>query len=118
MMNIGEKLKKLRVRMKKTLKEASTALNVSLNTVYRWEHGLSTPRKTVLKKAAGYYCVPLEYLLDENLGEGEDRRFDFSIDYEFGVDRKILEMIENLPEHSKYRVLGYIECISAETEIL
>ena len=115
-MNLGEKLRKLRLKTKKTLKETSKMLNVSLNTVYRWEHGLSTPRKSVLKKAAGYYSVPLEWLLGEDGGEDEIKGGERIMDIESDIELKILATLKILPEHSKHRVLGYIECMFDEDE--
>jgi len=114
-MDLSEKLKKLRTRAKKTLKEASDVLNVSLNTVYRWEHGLSTPRKSVLKKAAGYYSVPLEWLLAED-GEQDFRNIGHILQPETAAEHQIVEMLKVLSERAKYRVVGYIERICEEIE--
>jgi hypothetical protein len=58
--------------MKKTLKEESDIFNVSLNTIYRWEHDLNVPRKSVLSKIASYYDVPFSWLLQGNV-VGEDK---------------------------------------------
>jgi transcriptional regulator with XRE-family HTH domain len=62
-MSIGEKLKNLRLNVKKTLKEQSELFNVSINSVYRWEHDLTVPRKSVLRKISEFYDVPLEWFL-------------------------------------------------------
>ena len=107
--NIGEKLRNLRRSAKKTLKEMSKILGVSLNTVYRWEHGLSIPRKSVLKKMAGYYSVPFEWLLYGNVGDD-----DIILNSEAGIEERIMDMIRGLTEQSKYRVMGYIECVRNE----
>ena len=76
-MTIGDKLRNLRIMSKKTLKEQSEIFGVSLNSVYRWEHGLTMPKRSVLKKMSEHYEVPLLWLLqesdDENLnGNGNE----------------------------------------------
>ena len=111
MTNISERLRKLRLNTKKTLKEMSKILNVSLNTVYRWEHGLSIPRKSVLKKIAGYHNVPFEWLLYGNVGDD-----DVILNPDVSAEQKIMEMVRDLTEQSKYRVMGYIERICVENE--
>ena len=116
-MNISEKLRRLRQKTKKTLKEASSLLDVSLNTVYRWEHNLSVPRKSVLKRIADYYGVPFEWLFQDSSGEG-DMGFDdgYILNPESDTDHKIMRMIRNLPERTKYRIMGYIESVCEENE--
>ncbi|MCL2814958.1 MAG: helix-turn-helix domain-containing protein [Oscillospiraceae bacterium] len=111
MTNISERLRELRLNTKKTLKEMSKTLDVSLNTVYRWEHSLSVPRKSVLKKISDYYAVPLEWLIYGNAGENNIMSAPDS-----STEQKIMEMVKNLTEQSKYRVLGYIERICVENE--
>jgi len=62
-MNIGERINKLRIANKRTLKEESEIFNVSLNTVYRWEHNLCIPRKSALMRIAEFYNVSVEWIL-------------------------------------------------------
>ena len=115
-MDITERLRKLRLKGKKTLKETSSILNVSLNTVYRWEHGLSVPRKSVLRRMAEYYDVPFEWLL-RGVSSGEDPECTERIlGPDFDTEERILKMLRTLPEHSKYRILGYIERMCVEQE--
>jgi len=64
-MSLGEKLKNLRLRTGKTLNQQGRILKVSMNSVYRWESNLAVPRKTMLKKMAEYYGVPLDWLLSD-----------------------------------------------------
>ena len=116
MMNVDEKLRKLRTKMKKTLKEVSSILNVSLNTVYRWEHSLSVPRRSVLKKIADYYDVSFEWLLHGSAGDEDIKFGGGASESEISAEQKILKMLKKLPEHSKYRILGYVERICVEME--
>ena len=59
--SLGEKLRKLRRKDRKTMEEASLIFGVSLNTLYRWEHDKAIPRKYMLEKVAEYYNLPLDY---------------------------------------------------------
>lgn len=113
-MNIGEKLKSLRLRMRKTLKEESEVLGVSLNSVYRWEHELASPRKPMLKKIADYYEVPLEWLLQDNEWEDNFDRISTIFPFEFGIEQQLLRFFRKLSDSDQYKVLGYIERIYVE----
>ena len=116
-MSIGGKLKNLRLKMKKTLKDESEIFNVSINTVYRWEHGLTTPRKSSLKKVAAYYNVPLEWLLYDG-SETESTKCDACIPNTENVhnstEQLLLKMFRKLSDNKKYKILGYIERICVE----
>jgi transcriptional regulator with XRE-family HTH domain len=118
MMNISEKLRKLRLKTKKTLKEVSKAVNVSLNTVYRWEHDLSVPRKSVLKKVADYYDVPFEWLLNKSANEDDVKVDSYILDPDNETEYKVMKMMKGLSENTKHRILGYIERIYTENENL
>jgi len=112
-MGIGEKLKKLRTGMKKTLKDESEIFDVSINTVYRWEHGLTAPRKSSLKKIAAYYNVSLEWLISDS--EDESLQYDGCIlNPENNTEQLLLKMFRKLSENNKYKLLGYIERICVE----
>jgi len=107
--SVGERLKKLRTDAKKTLKDESEIFGVSLNSIYRWEHNLCAPRRTVLKKVAEFYGVAFEWLL-----HGGDSEKDPSATPDSIIDQKILRMIKRLSEQNKYRIIGYIERMSVE----
>jgi len=106
-MNLGEKLKYLRINAKNTLKEQSELLGVSLNTVYRWEHDLATPRKPMLKTIADHYNMPLERLLSESTEENKLEHI--TIPMVSNAEQQLLSMFRKLSNNSKYKVLGYIE---------
>jgi len=113
-MSIGKRLKDLRWNMKKTLKEESEIFNVSLNTIYRWEHDLSTPRKNVLLKIAAFYDVPLSWLIHGNSVGKKSSKCDGALDSGMNIEQKIVKMLENLSDNCKYKVLGYIERMCIE----
>ena len=110
-------MRKLRFDSKRTLKEQSEVLNVSLNTIYRWEHDLSVPRRAVLEKIADIYNVPVQYLLldGEKDTNDEDRSFD---DFENNPESQLLQIYRNLSRENKYKILGYVERLSIESFML
>ena len=106
-MSLGEKLKNLRLKTRKTLSEQSRILNVSMNSVYRWEHDLALPRKPILKMMADYYGVPIDWLLSDTsaaslISESE---------------QMLISMFRKLPDNSRYKILGYVErmCVEEST---
>ena len=103
-MSLGEKLKNLRIETKKTLHEQSQLLGVSMNSVYRWEHDLAIPRKSMLRTMAEYYSVPLDWLLSEGAAASlvSDN------------EQKLLYMFRKLSDNSRYKVLGYVERMCIE----
>ncbi|MCL2814183.1 MAG: helix-turn-helix transcriptional regulator [Oscillospiraceae bacterium] len=115
-MNTGERLKKLRLSLKKTLKEQSEIFNVSLNSVYRWEHDLCSPRNTVLKKIAAFYGVSYEWLITGDEKKENLKCENCLLATDKSIEQKILRMIGKLSENSKYNIIGYIERICVEEE--
>ena len=111
-MSIGERLGDLRIRKKRTLKEQSETLGVSLNTVYRWEHGLTMPRQSSLVKIAALHEVPLEWL--KNGDAAEEQPHVSVINLENNTEKQLIKMFRKLSENSKYKLLGYIERIYIE----
>lgn len=109
---LGERLRSLRMNSQKTLKEQGYIFGVSINSVYRWEHDITVPRKSLLNKVAQFYEVPLEWLLTgkgvETLGEA---RFTLT-----SKENHLLEMYRKLSENNKYKTLGYVECVYVENK--
>ncbi|MDR0491946.1 MAG: helix-turn-helix domain-containing protein [Oscillospiraceae bacterium] len=103
-MSLGEKLRNLRVKAKKTLQEQSEIFGVSMNSVYRWEHDLAVPRKSMLKEMADYYAVPVDWLLSE--GAAASLVSD--------TEQKLLCMFRQLPDRTRFKVIGYVERMCVE----
>jgi len=103
-MTLGEKLRNLRLKEKKTLQEQSAILGVSMNSVYRWEHDLAVPRKSMLKTMADHYSVPLDWLLSESAAAS----------LVSDIEQKLLCMFRKLSDNSRYKVLGYVERMCVE----
>ncbi|MCL1834960.1 MAG: helix-turn-helix domain-containing protein [Oscillospiraceae bacterium] len=103
-MSLGEKLRNLRLKSKKTLQEQSELFGVSMNSIYRWEHDLAVPRKSKLQVVAAHYSVPMEWLLSD--GAAASLVSD--------TEQKLLCMFRQLPDRTRYKVLGYVERMCVE----
>jgi len=106
-MSLGEKLKNLRLKTRKTLCEQSRIINVSMNSVYRWEHDLAVPRRPILKMMADYYGVPLDWLLSDTSASSLINE----------SEQILISMFRKLPDNSRYKILGYVErmCVEEST---
>jgi len=98
-MSLGEKLKILRLRTGKTLRQQGRVMNVSMNSVYRWEHNLAVPRKSMLKRMAEHYGVPFDWLLSNTA----------AVALAGDTERNLLRMFKKLRDSNKHKVLKYIE---------
>ncbi|MCL1828627.1 MAG: helix-turn-helix transcriptional regulator [Oscillospiraceae bacterium] len=121
-MSIGKKLKSLREKSKKTLREMSEILDVSLNTVYRWEHDLAMPRKSMLKKLASFHETSLEEIMQGRDPEDGVSGYAGAVqpevttsDYERLIEQEMLSMFRKLRECKKHRVMGYVERLYVES---
>jgi transcriptional regulator with XRE-family HTH domain len=113
-MSIGEKLRYLRIKTKRTLKEQSEIFGVSLNSVYRWEHDLTAPKKSTLRRISEHYEVPLEWLLREDADEDIFERASSSARADDSIEQQLLKMFRKLSENKKYQILGYMERVYVE----
>jgi len=109
-MSIGSRLRTLRIKTKRTLKEQSELFGVSLNSVYRWEHDLASPKKSLLRKMADFYDVPYEWLLHGNVSE-ETLENVVSMSEANSAEKQLIRMFKNLSSNNRYKVLGYVERI-------
>ena len=113
-MSIGETLRNLRLKTKNTLREQSEIFGVSVNTIYRWEHNLAVPRKSVLKEIASYYKIPLEALIQGTLTETPPEQIVVAVPSGGDTEQQLLYMFRKLSDCNRYRILGYMERICVE----
>ena len=111
-MSVGERLRGLRTKAKRTLKEQSESFGVSVNTIYRWEHGLASPREQALRRMADHYEVTYEWLLDGN--DGAAAGYAEIVQPDLCIETQLLRMFRKLSSNSKYRILGYVERVYVE----
>ncbi|MCL2163194.1 MAG: helix-turn-helix domain-containing protein [Oscillospiraceae bacterium] len=112
-MTIGETLKNMRLRNRRTLKEQSVILGVSVNSVYRWEHDLALPRKSALVKMAKSYGISVERLLQGSIADADDGFGEAKLG-EDNIEQHLLSMFRKLSYPDKYRILGHVERICVE----
>jgi len=103
-MTLGEKLRNLRMRTKKTLEEQSKIFKVSMNSVYRWEHDLAVPRRPVLKMMVDYFGVSMDWLMSESA----------TTSLTTDSEQNLLSMFRKLNDTTRYKVLGYVERLCVE----
>ncbi len=65
-MTIGEKIKKMRIEQNLTQKELASKLNVTFQTVSKWENDINVPDIYTLKNIAKVLNINIEYLIDED----------------------------------------------------
>ncbi len=61
-LNIGKKLKELRIKEKMTIQKVANILNVTNQAVSKWENNLSYPSIKLLPKIAKIYNITIDDL--------------------------------------------------------
>jgi len=105
-MTLGEKLRHLRLKSKKTLHQQGRILKVSMNSVYRWEHDIAVPRKSMLKKMADHFNTPLDWLLSDIAAPSLARE----------LEEALLKIFRELPDVLKHKVIKNIEALAEEAK--
>ncbi|MCL1874186.1 MAG: helix-turn-helix domain-containing protein [Clostridiales bacterium] len=117
-MTLANRLRDLRLNARKTMQELSEGLEVSVNTIYRWEHNVSVPRKVNLAAIAGFYGVELDWLLSGRKGinsMAEDSQlYKNDLELENPLEEQLLAMYRMFSENSKHKILGYVERMCLE----
>ena len=103
-MSLGDKLRVLRRKTRKTMGEKGITLNVTMNTVHRWEIDSAVPRKTMLKKISDYYGVPVCWLLSETS----------SASLAAEAEKNLLAMYRAMPDNYRNKVLGFVQRMYAD----
>ena len=107
-MTFGEKMKYLRFKTQKTLKEQSELLGVKLGTLYRWESDYSHPRKLALVKIAAYFGVSPDWLSSDVA----------SVSLTGEIECRMLAAFRLLPNGYKLKTVKYIEALNAQECVL
>ena len=103
-MSLGDKLRILRWKTKMTMIEKSKILNVTMNTVHRWEIDSAVPRKSMLEKMADHYGVPVCWLLSETSSSA------LTVE----AEQMLLNMYRKMPDNCRYKILSFVERMYAE----
>lgn len=116
-MNIyfGENLRELRQKRKLTQEKLADFLNVSFQTVSKWERGENYPDICTLLEISSFFKVSVDDLLGVNRAENEEEIISSINEYDNLTDYKLMwELIKRLKEkyHSDFRVLvRYLACL-------
>lgn len=70
-MTTGEKIALLRTNKGLSQEDLAAELNVSRQTVYKWENDIALPKKEYLKQLVDLFATNFDYLLDEDYVEEE-----------------------------------------------
>jgi len=103
-MSLGEKIRSLRLRSKRSLKDQSKLMRVSMNSLYRWEHDLVIPRRPMLERISDCYDVTIDWLLSDSTLPSLVNE----------TENKLLGLYRTLPGPVRYKVLGYVERVCVE----
>lgn len=76
MINFGSKLKELRLAKGKSQKDLAEYLNISFQSVSKWESGIHYPDVFLLEKIANYFDVGVEYFFDSAKTQKKEKVFE------------------------------------------
>jgi len=81
MSDIGSKIRELRIAENLTQENLAAELNVSFQSVSRWENGISTPDISLLPVIARFFGVSADYLLGMQDDENEASKHELEQEY-------------------------------------
>ncbi len=116
-MNIyfGENLRELRLKRKLTQEKLADCLNVSFQTVSKWERGETYPDICTLPEIARFFKVSVDDLLGVNRVESEEEIINGINEFDNLTDYKLMwDLIKGLKEKypNDFRVLvRYLACL-------
>ncbi|MBQ2963915.1 MAG: helix-turn-helix domain-containing protein [Clostridia bacterium] len=116
-MNIyfGENLRELRQKRKLTQEKLADFLNVTFQTVSKWERGENYPDICTLLEISSFFKVSVDDLLGVNRAESEEEIINCINEYDNLTDYKLMwELIKGLKEKypNDFRVLvRYLACL-------
>ena len=92
-MNIGKTIKELRQQRGLTQEDLSEALQVSVQTVSRWENGVNAPDLSMLPQLAIYFKVTTDYLLGLERNDTMAKLIKTTETFEFTSKQEAEEMV-------------------------
>ncbi len=102
---LGDKIKKLREEDGLSQEELARKIKVHKNSIYNWENNNSIPAYEKLKEIADYFTVSIDYLLEEENENNDDKEKLTKALKEYGLDKenltKALDIIEILKKDTR-----------------
>lgn len=99
---LNERLKELRKTAKLSQRSLAETLNVSQQTVGKWETGGATPNPETLAAIADIFHISVDYLIGRTENQMDDDRLKYAL---FGgnVDDEILEEVKRFAKYAQER---------------
>ena len=109
-MTTGEKIALLRKKKGITQEELAEILNVSRQSVSRWEKDVAFPETEKLIKLSKLFECSIDFLLNENIQKSEESCMDISVDecYKFIRDCGYFFLATSVDNQPKLRPFGMI----------
>ena len=92
-MNIGEKIKELRLKNKKTQADVALFLKVTPQTIYKFEKNINEPDIETIKKLSTYFNVSVEELIGVKKEEKHQIAFFNGVENLSDADRLAVQSI-------------------------
>ena len=110
-MDIGKIIKELRQKRGITQEEFSEVLQVSVQTVSRWENGVNAPDLSMLPQLAIYFRVTTDYLLGLERNDTMAKLIKTTETFELASKQEAEEMVlrfkgENFPVLKDYKIIA------------
>lgn len=101
-----------------TLKEFSAALDVSINTVYRWEKGKTVPRISILRKIIDKFDLTSDYFFENEFSDDTNPLKDHLLSQRLGgiTEEVLVSGFNNLTFTKKYALIGYMTVLQVSEE--
>jgi len=95
-MNLNERIKKLRLENKYTVKELGNIFHLSESTISLYESGKRTPNKDFIIKMSNFFNVSTDYLLGNSDIPKAEHYIHFDQEMDLAIElKKMLAQIEN-----------------------
>ncbi len=108
-MDIGRTIKELRQKRGITQEEFADALQVSVQTISRWENGVNAPDLSMLPKLATYFSVTTDYMLGLERNDRMAKLLKTTETFELSSKQEAEEMVlrfrgEKFPALKDYKI--------------
>ena len=116
-MDIGRTIKGLRQKRGITQEEFSEALQVSVQTISRWENGVNAPDLSMLPQLAVYFKVTTDYLLGLERNDTMAKLIKTTETFELASRQEAEEMVLKF-KGEKFPVLKSYEITDDENAVI
>jgi transcriptional regulator with XRE-family HTH domain len=112
--NIGQKIKELRIKNCVNMEELAAALGVSKNSIFRWESGQCKPRLMYVERISRYFGVSKIHFFensDAQTANADSGVFDLPYSGFVTRDELFLRGFHEMTEIERYCFVGYMMLI-------